>query len=152
MANRKSYFIFLLTGFLGGLCAGAILVTAYTGHELDTAYQHIHALQTTLKEKDALLEKLEVSSKKKATVIKKIEVDLQLSGDQADKDALMIHVKEQYYPLFGKEVTNLNPDLLTAVIDNRVIRLEDRDFRLSVRKMVISDTLKIWVTAVLLSR
>lgn len=150
MANRKPYLFFLLTGFLGGLWLGAILVTTHIGHELDSSYQQIKTLQTTLKEKDARLEKLEVSSKQKGPVIKKIEVDLLYEGDQLDKAALANHIKEQYYMLFGKEVSTLNPDLITGVIDNRIVRFDDRHFKLTVRKIVISDILKIWVTASLL--
>lgn len=150
MDNHKSYLIFLLTGFLSGLLLGTILITVYTGHELDKSYQQINELQTTVKEKDARLEKVEDASNKKRFIIKKIHVELQLEGDELEKSSLVKHIKERYYIILGKEVKDLDPDLLVGIIDNRIMRLDSRSFKLIVQRIVISDVLKVWVTATVL--
>lgn len=150
MNNRKRYLIFLLTGFLSGLLLGTILITVYIGHELDKSYQQINQLQTAVTEKDARLEKVEEASKQKRFIIKKIDVELQLEGDEIERSSLMKHIKERYYIILGKEVKDIDPDLLTGIIDNRIMRLDSRSFRLAVQKIVLSDVLKIWVTATLL--
>jgi hypothetical protein len=145
--RRAAYFLFLLTGFLSGLLLGTTLVTTYMGYKLDKSYEQVNSLQIAVKEKDDRLEKLEESINTKKFIIKKIEVVLQFEGDALEKTFLIKYIKDRYYSLLGKEVSSIDPDLISEVIDHRIVRVSSRDYKLVSFKIVVSDVLKVWVTA-----
>lgn len=150
ISKKNAYLLFLFTGFISGLVIGATAVTIYIGHRLDISHLQINELRISAREKDAQLEKLEESWKKKKFIIKKIDVDLQFDGDELEKTTLVKHIKEQCYVLIGKEVKDIDPDLLANSIDNRIVRLDDRSVKLAVQKLILSDVLKICITATLI--
>jgi len=78
-------------------------------------------------------------------VIKSIEINLIYDGDEIDELALEKHIKDKYNNLLGKEVKNVDIDMVGEVIDKRIMKLEDREFKLKVNKILLSEVLKIWV-------
>ncbi len=149
--GRYALPVCLLTGLLGGMLVGASLVALLLGYRLDDSLQRISQLQAAVNEKDARLAKLEESVNKKKFIVRRIEVVLLFSGDETERTPLDKYVKDRYSSLVGKEVGSIDTDLVAEVTDNRVVRLSSRDYRLSVGRILVSDVLKIWVTAVPLS-
>ncbi len=146
--QRYALPVCLLTGLFGGVLIGASLVTLLLGYRLDDSLQRISHLQAAVNEKDARLAKLEESVNKKKFILRRIEVVLHFSGDETEKTALDKYVKERYSNLVGKEVGSIDTDLVAEVIDNRVVRINNRDYRLTAGRILVADVLKIWVTAV----
>lgn len=76
-----------------------------------------------------------------------------LSDEQADLiDNIEIEkaIKEKYASSLGKEVKNLDADILVQVIDKRILRFDEAEYQLTVKKLVLSDVLKLWVGVSLL--
>ena len=147
---RYSLPICLLAGLCSGFLTGITLVAVLLGYRLDDSLQRINYLQAAVNEKDARLAKLEESVNKNKFILRRIEVVLHFSGDEMEKTSLDKYVKNRYSSLVGKEVGSIDTDLVSEVIDNRLVRINNRDYKLSVGRILVSDVLKIWVTAVLL--
>jgi len=54
-------------------------------------------------------------------------------------------IKEKYNSLLGKKVKDLDADLLLQIIDQRILKMNDKEYRLNVNKLILSEILKIWV-------
>lgn len=145
--GRFSCLVFLITGLAGGIMLGAIAATAYAGHELDRAYNQVSYLQIALKEKDERLKKLEDLSNPKKHVVRNIEIMLQFDGDDLEKTYIVQAIKNKYFSVVGKEIRTIDPDLLPEVIDNAILQINKRSFKVTVQKIVLSEVLKIWAAA-----
>ena len=96
-------------------------------------------------EKETQLRRLEESVDRTKYLLKKIEVNLIYDGDELDKIALEKSIKEKYGQLLGKEVTAIDIDLVAEVVDDRIIKLEEREYQLKLQKIMLAEVLKIWV-------
>ncbi|MDT8902124.1 hypothetical protein [Anaeroselena agilis] len=148
-SRRYALPVCLLAGLFSGFLLGAILVAALLGYRLDESLQRISSLQAAVNEKDARLAKLEESVNKRKYILRRVEVVLSFSGDEMEKTALDKYIKSRYSGLVGKEVGSIDAELAAEVVDNRVVRINNRDYRLTVGKIVVADVLKIWVAVAL---
>lgn len=145
------FFICFLTGLLWGVIIGALGISTLVSYRMDSFYEEIVYLEHTIIDKDEKLEKLEKSINTSNIVLKDIVVNLDLSNfskEQVDKiDNIEIEktIKEKYRSSLGKEVKNLDADILMLVIDKRIIKLDTAEYQLTVNKLVLSDVLKLWV-------
>lgn len=147
LKQHRQYIMLLLTGWLCGLLCGAIAVMIYSGYQLDLMHQQLNRLQISVQEKTEQLEKLSEHSRNTKQLVKTIEIELTLDSDEAEHELLLTALKQHYYNVLGKEVTSLDPDLLLAMIDNRLLRLNDHTYQVTVTKVVVASRLKIWATA-----
>lgn len=137
----------LITGFVIGMAVLSLIVS----YRMDSYYHKNIALEDELQDKIAQLEKLENSIKTQtppSTILKNIEINLifnENEGDEIDKVAIDKTIMEKYSPLVGKEVENIDPDILAEVADKRILKIEDREYKLSVNKIILTETLKIWI-------
>lgn len=139
---RKQFRCFL-SGMALGILTGVAAFSLLVSYRLDEYYQEIRRLEVTNEEKETRLRKLEESVGKTKYLLKKIEVFLIYEGDELDKIALEKCIKEKYGQLLGKEVGSIDIDLVAAVIDERIMKLEDREYKLKLKQIILTDVLKI---------
>ncbi len=120
-----------VSGMFVGLLAGVAVFSVLVSYRMDQYYQEIRQLELANEEKETRLLKLEESVDKTKYLLKKIEVILIYGGDELDKMALEKSIKEKYGQLLGKEVGNIDIDLVAEVIDQRIMKLEEREYRLT---------------------
>lgn len=141
---RKQFRCFL-SGFVVGLLAGVAVFSLLASYRLDQYYQEIRQLEVANEEKETRLKRLEESVGKTKYLLKKIEVSLIYDGDELDRIALEKNIKEKYGQLLGKEVAAIDIDLVAEVVDERIIKLEEREYRLKLKQIILTEVLKIQV-------
>ena len=149
---RKKGISFLLC-FITGMISGAILaVTTFNlliSYRLDQLYKNIASLENTIEEKDTQLKKLENTINTEELILKEIETILVYdeAADQDDIDSITLEkaINEKYSILLGKEVKYIDGDLVAGIVDQRILRTEDRKYQAKVQKIILTDVLKIWV-------
>jgi hypothetical protein len=150
------YFVCFISGLLWGALAGSLGISILVSHKIDEFHEKIAYLEHTIQDKNEKLDKLEKSINNASIVLKDVFVILEfndLSDEQADLiDNIEIEkaIKEKYASSLGKEVKNLDADILVQVIDKRILRFDEAEYQLTVKKLVLSDVLKLWVGVSLL--
>jgi len=139
------YFITITTGIVLGMFLGAASLNTMISYRIDEYHMEIAYLEGLIEDKDVKLKKLEEAVNNRKFVIKSIEINLIYDGDEIDELTLEKHIKDKYNNLLGKEVKNVDIDMVGEIIDKRIMKLEDREFKLKVNKILLSEVLKIWV-------
>lgn len=134
-----------ISGILIGILAGAAGFSLLVSYRMDQYYQEIRQLEAANEEKEIRLRRLEESVDKTKYLLKKIEVNLIYDGDELDKIALEKSIKEKYGQLLGKEVAAIDIDLVAEVVDERIMKLEEREYKLKLKQIILTEVLKIWV-------
>jgi hypothetical protein len=147
--NKKyAYIMNLFAGTIIGVILGIVFLSAITSHRIDFFYERIAALENTILDKNAKLENLEKSINSKRFVLKDIEVILAFEEDGIDELEIM-HikktVKEKYSTLLGSEVKSIDPEIIVLVIDNRILKMNGKEFQLHVNKLMMTEILKLWI-------
>ena len=143
---RLALAIFLITGFISGLFIGAAAISTLVSYRIDSYHARIRELEISVEDRDAQLEKLKESINKSRFVLKDIEIVLEYEGDEIDRITIEKHIKNKYRNLLGKEVRNIDTDILIEVIDKRIFKLEERQYSLKVERLVLTEVLKLWIS------
>ena len=154
---KKGYILFtFLTGLIAGIIAGALLITSLVSYRMDKLYENLANLEKEISDRDAKLKKLEESINTMYFVLQDIEIVVEFSEedmeDDMDKIEIEKAIKEKYTELLGKEVKSIDPDLVVKVIDGRIFKLEGKEYRLKVNKLLLSEILKLWVEVQLMEK
>ncbi len=128
---------------------GTAIMSILAGFRMEYYYRKIKLLESVIEDKEVQLVKLGDSINKHKYILKGIEVFLIYEGDDLDKIALEKYIKEKYRPLLGKRIGDIDMDLVVEVIDKRIFKL-DKDYRLKVSRVILTETLKISVEVVAL--
>lgn len=146
--KKSGYMLFLITGTIIGILTAAVALSSITCHRIDILYEKIADLENTILDKNAKLENLEKSINSKRFVLKDIEVILAFEEDGIDELEIM-HikktVKEKYSTLLGSEVKSIDPEIIVLVIDNRILKMNGKEFQLHVNKLMMTEILKLWI-------
>jgi len=146
--KKAGYILNLITGAIIGIITGISFMAAVTSHRIDILYEKIAVLESTILDKDVKLENLEKSINSNKFILKDIEVILSLSEDDIDELETM-HiiktVKEKYTPLLGSEIKSIDPEIIALIIDNRILKMNGKDFQLHVKKLMLTETLKLFI-------
>ncbi|MGK0467059.1 hypothetical protein [Clostridium sp.] len=143
--KKEGYFLFFATGFIIGGIIGIIALSCLISYRIDEYHQNISVLEALIEDKDTRLEKLEETINNKRLIVKKIEVTLENEKDELTRIVLQKHVKEKIDKFVGKEVDKIDADMMWEVLDKRIMKIKDKEYRLKVRKLVISETVHIWI-------
>lgn len=141
---RKEFRCFV-SGMILGILAGVAVFSLLVSYRMDQYYQEVRQLELANEEKETRLRKLAESVDKTKHLLKKIEVILIYEGDELDKIALEKSIKAKYEQLLGKEVGAIDIDLVAEVVDERIMKLEGREYKLKLKKIILAEVLKIWV-------
>lgn len=145
------FIICFITGLLWGTVIGSLGISMLVGYRMDIFYEKIAYLEHTIDDKNEKLDKLEKSINNSNIVLKDISVILEFANlsqekvDQIDNIEIEKAIKEKFNPSLGKEIKNLDADILVQVIDKRILKFNNAEYQLTVNKLVLSDILKLWV-------
>ncbi|MTI48842.1 hypothetical protein [Sporosalibacterium faouarense] len=143
--NVLKYITTLTLGILIGMVIGSISFSIFISYRIDEYLKEITYLNTIIEDKDVRLKKLEESINNRKFILEKIGINLVYEGDEIDKLTLEKHIKQKYSNLIGKEVRTIDIEMVAEVIDNRIMKIEDEEFKLKVEKVLLAEELKIWV-------
>lgn len=141
--NGKSCFV---TGIIIGILVGAAAFNIMVSYRLDSLYKRIAYFEQIIDDKNAVLEKFEKNINTRSLRIKRIEVALVFDGDEIDQINIEKSVKDRYSELLGKEVNKVDSDLIVEVVDKRILKIEDKEFKLKVNKLILTEVMKIWIS------
>lgn len=145
LKNSVKYKFCFVVGIILGIIIGVSALAVLVSYRMDICYKDLAYLENTLADKNARLEKLENTINTQNLIIEDIVVNLQFDGDELDKIDIEKSVKMKYNTLLGKEVKNVDVDIIIEVIDNRIFKIEDREYKLHVTKLILTEILKLWV-------
>lgn len=135
----------LIAGIIIGIVAGTAVMVCIISYRMDGYYEEVRKLGNIIDDKDIRLKMLEESTNKKKFILKDIEVFFIYDGDEIDKITLEKHVKGKYNYLLGKEVNSIDINMAAEVIDKRIFKIEEREYRLKVTRLLLAETLRIWI-------
>lgn len=139
------YSITLLTGGIAGFLAGVVLLGLLVSYRFDCYHQQIAQLESRITDDAVKVKKLEDAVNSKKYVVKDIEVILGFTGHDLDKITLEKSIREKYSSLLGKDIKSIDIDMAAEVVDKRVMKLKDGEYKLKLEKLLLSDILKLWV-------
>lgn len=152
MAQHKikanKYFLNFYVGLIAGIIIGSVLACTLISYRIDTFYEKIAFFENTILEKNAKLENLEKSINSNKFILKDIEVVLLFDENEIDHlETIHIEktVKEKYSILLGAEVKSIDPDIITLVVDKRILKMNGKEIQLHVNKLKLTDVLKLWI-------
>lgn len=139
-------FIFSITlGIIIGIIIGALSLSALVSHRIDDYFKEITYLKSVIEDRDNKLKKLEEAGNSKKYIVKNVEIYLEYEGDEIDKLTLEKAIKEKYNNLIGKQVQDIDIDMVGEIVDKRIMRIDDNSYKLKVDKVLVSEALKLWV-------
>ncbi|MGI6684565.1 MAG: hypothetical protein ACOX47_03550 [Bacillota bacterium] len=137
--------------FILGLLLGAALSVVSIGNNVDTLYYENRELELQLESVSKELEEVKSTlSKSKGVVITKISPEIILdeskyTTQEADKIKLVLskEIVRHYQDLIGTSLKSLEPTLLPGIVNGRIMKVEQRQFKVFVKTMVLSETVYI---------
>lgn len=140
----KDYFILLCTGIIIGGLVGIISYNSLVSYRIDEYHQKIRALELLIEDKNLRLEKLEDTIDKKKILVKNITISLNHKEDDLTRIGLEKNIRETLNKFVGKEVHTVDAEMLWEVVDGRIIKIADKEYKIKINKLVISETIMIW--------
>ncbi|TYQ16122.1 UNVERIFIED_CONTAM: hypothetical protein Cloal_2625 [Acetivibrio alkalicellulosi] len=146
------FFICFITGILAGILLGCTLMSVLVSYRIDSYHEKIVSLENVIEESEIKYKKLKDSLEdinKNKFIVKDIEVYLiyeEIEEDNFDKIEFEKYVRGEYKNVLGKEVNTIDMELIVEVVDRDVFILDGKQYRLGVDRMLLSETLKVWVT------
>ncbi|MFZ5354240.1 MAG: hypothetical protein ACOZCL_16180 [Bacillota bacterium] len=124
-----------------------VSLTAFISYRIDKYHERIKQLEAVINDKDRKLQKLDESLNKRKYILKDIEIVINSPLDEISKLSLKKHIADKYSSIVGKEIKYIDAELLEEIIDNRIMKLGEREFRIKFNKLVVSEVMKLWITA-----
>lgn len=143
--GEGKYFLPLIVGMIAGFLLGVLGINTLISARVDEYHEKISYLEKVIAEDEAKLQKLVESINKRKFILKDVEVILICEGDNLERIALEKHIKEKYSKLLGKEVKNIDMDMAVDIVDGRIMKIEEKEYKLKVDKLLLTDVLRIWV-------
>lgn len=137
----------ILAGFLLGILVGASGLNIAIGNNLDRAELEIRRLELQLEDQSEQLVDIEKKLALKGTmVVSDIDVRVEFP-DEYEKLELEDQVKKILKNLRGKEVKNLDPLLISNMVDNRIINTDEHKYNMNVTAVLVSEKVILYLVA-----
>lgn len=118
---------------------------------MDELYHEREQLKVTVFETKERLNKLEEQwESKEEQIIKEIKVELKTEKNSFAELSLEQSVHEIVKDLVGEKVNALNPYILINMLEGRIIKVDNNNYQLDLKTVVISETLSFYISANLL--
>ncbi|MBZ4686741.1 MAG: hypothetical protein PWQ96_1032 [Clostridia bacterium] len=152
----KVYFLknssFLKAGaiFIIGVIIGAAALNAVIGKKLDELYRENTELKEDLSATKSELEEVQTSLKKRRYTVVSIDPVITFKDEltEYEKETATLeiqkNIKEMLKNLIGKEVGKLNYFLIPTVVDNRVIEIDGKSYKIKVSMVVVTQKIIIY--------
>lgn len=143
----------LIASFTLGILVGSAAVNLISGAHLDYAELEIQKLNTKLADQSEQITALEQNLAKRQKSSSINEIDIRVSfketkpANEYDKLGIEKSVKKLLRDVRGKEVSSVDPLLITNIIDRRTVESSNRKFLLVVKGTLISEKLIMYVEA-----
>jgi len=139
----------ILFGFYAGVITGVLigltLMTIIVSYRLENFHRMNAYLESVIAEKNTQLAQLEKSLNKGKYILKSVDVVFICENEEVDLLVFETELKKKYHALLGKEVKNLDAEMIAEVADKRIFRLDDGQYQLFVRKLILAENLKLWI-------
>lgn len=147
---KNRYFTFFATGlFIGGIF-GVVLMSILVGYRFDNYIKQINALNSIIEENNMELQKIQKFNNKKV-LVKRIKIEVIFPKENEKNDITKINleknIKEKYKSVLGKEVEKVDADMLCEIIDNRIMKIDNKEYKLKVKKVIMSTTILMCIEA-----
>lgn len=148
--NKLAIAIFIL-----GLIVGSTATNVLLGHQVDQLFHTNQELEKRLETAESELEVLKKNlASREKKVITSIEPHVSFTKNgfsKYEKETLKLEigkiVEEMLMPVKGQELNELDYPIIPQVIDQRLIEVDDKVFRLHVKTVVITEKLLIYLEA-----
>ncbi|WMJ79134.1 hypothetical protein RBU49_09540 [Clostridium sp. MB40-C1] len=149
MRNKHKYSLFFILGVLIGAMIGAIVINILVSYRIDSYIKEIKSLRKVIEEKDTRLEKLQQNINNKKIIVNDIQVEIKYEDDKTEDDIVKItlekHIKNKFKCMLGKEVKNVDGEMLVEVIDKRIMKIDGKEYQIKVKRIMISQVIKFWI-------
>lgn len=146
--NRRKYIFLFLVGILTGILLGILIFNILISYRIEQYHREIEYLNSIIEEQEVRLENFEDKLHKKKLILKKVELDTKFK-DEKENEIVSIelekYIKEKYNNVIGKEIDKLDADILMSVIDNRIMKINEKEYKIKVKKLILSENLKIYI-------
>jgi uncharacterized membrane protein (Fun14 family) len=148
--NKKSagFMFCFAAGIVWGVLIGAVITAMIVSYRVDLFYEKIAYQESVIEDNKEKLKKLEKSINNSNIVLKDINIIIEADEElinSINNIEIEKAIKEKFTSSLGKEVKNLDAEILMEVIDKRILKFDEAEYRIDVKKLYLSDTLKIWV-------
>ncbi|CBZ03165.1 hypothetical protein JQ038_09170 [Clostridium botulinum] len=121
----------------------------FISYRIENYHRKITYLNNIIEDQQVRLEGLENKLSKKKLIVKKIEVDIKFKNKEIEDELVAIelekHIKEKFNNLIGKELDNLDGDILVQVVDNRIMKIKNKQYKVKVEKIIIAQNIKFCI-------
>ncbi|EJO5347850.1 hypothetical protein NRP93_001942 [Clostridium botulinum] len=149
MNKENKYFFSFCVGLLIGGAIGIIFFSIFISYRIENYHRKITYLNNIIEDQQVRLEGLENKLIKRKLVVKKIEVDIKFKNKEIEDEFVAIelekHIKEKFNNLIGKELDKLDGDILIQVVDNRIMKIRNKQYKIKVEKMIIDQNIKFYI-------
>ena len=140
----------VIAAFIAGMLIGAAGLNLVAGKHVDNAELEIERLlEEAAEQAEQIISLEEALSERQKVVVTEIEVHTTFEKDR-EKDAFSAleiekNVKNLLKDVRGKEVASLDPLLIRNIIDGRTVEISKHQLVLSVKCLLVSEKLIIYV-------
>ncbi|MCC5418914.1 hypothetical protein [Clostridium botulinum] len=149
MNKENKYFFSFCVGLVIGGAVGIIFFSLFISYRIENYHRKITYLNNIIEDQQVRLEGLENKLSKKKLIVKKIEVDIKFKNKEIEDELVAIelekHIKEKFNNLIGKELDNLDGDILVQVVDNRIMKIKTKQYKVKVEKIIIAQNIKFCI-------
>ncbi|WP_251859821.1 hypothetical protein [Clostridium sp. Marseille-Q2269] len=149
MNQKNKYFFSFCVGLVTGGLVGIIFFSLFISYKIENYHREITYLNNVIEDQQVRLDGLENKLSKKKLIVKKIEIDMQFKNTEEHDELVSIelekYIKEKFNDLIGKDVDKLDGDILLQVVDNRIMKINNKQYKLKVQKIIISQNIKFHI-------
>lgn len=133
--------------FLIGSLIGGFIVLYYHGRNYDTLYVEKKELESYVVELQNTIDRLEKIQEEqhREFAVKEITVETNLSDAIRNVD-IKAEVGNLLKDLIGENVEDINSELVLNILDNRIVSVQEKNYRLSVKTLTISKKIQVYLS------
>lgn len=139
--------LLLFTGIICGILLTSSIAVVLISYRIDSYHQQIDILQNRLIERDIQLDKLSESLDKKKFILKELEVIIESDIDENAAVLIQNTIKQKLKSLIGKEIKTIDIDLVSEIVDKRIMKTDINQYKLKLKRLVLCDSLTLWIEA-----
>lgn len=140
--------VFFLSAFTLGFFFGLGFMSLVQMNTLDRLYRIQSQLTNQLLDRDIKLEKLGASlEKQRVSIVKDLKIHINYEGNLLLKEEIEKNVRFYLVDLVGREIANIDGEMLYKILQNRIVEVEDKRVKLTVEYIIVNEVINIGITA-----
>ncbi|WP_026477271.1 hypothetical protein [Alkaliphilus transvaalensis] len=134
--------------FALGFLFGLVFMTLFQMHTFDRLYRVQNQLTNQLLDREIKLERLNESIKNQSTfLVKDLKINIKFDGNILIRDEIEKYIQFYLSDLVGKELDNIDGEMIYKILEDRIINVDDKKIQLTVKSLIISQEISIVVEA-----